>query len=132
MTATVLERATKADEMIERMEPPTKVATMLPKMLKMVPLLMFLGFAVVLAGLALGVVAADAAGTLAALEPGTPQFEDTARDARYFGALVAPVAFTGMALLLFGITITLLAIAGALRTMGNNVVGLILEHESSG
>lgn len=132
MTTTVLERATKADEMIARMEPPTKVATMLPKMLKMVPLFMFLGFLVVLAGLVIGVTAADAAGNLAAMDPGTQQFEDTARDARFFGTLIAPLAFTGMALLLFGITITLLAIAGALRTMGNNVVGLILDHETAG
>lgn len=132
MADAVLNRARDADELIERMQPPEKVANMLPKMLKMVPALMFIGFILVIAGFGLSISVADSAGQAVdhVRDGNQDQALQAQQDAAQLQPLIAPIAFLGMATLLFGITITLMAIAGALRTMGSNVVGLILEHES--
>lgn len=134
MAETAYQRARDANDLIERMEPPEKVSNMLPKMLKMVPALMFAGFIVVLAAFGMSIVTADHMGNAVGLmDPDNPQpseAQEERRSAAELQPLIAPLAFVGMALLLFGITITLMAIAGALRTMGSNVVGLILEHEA--
>lgn len=133
MAETVLQRAQKADQLIEKMTPPAKLQNMLPKMFKMVPMFMILGLILVLVAFGMGISAADSMGDAVGLmDPDSPDAaaaNEAQEDAARLTPLLAPTAFVGMALILFGISVTLLAIAGALRTMGTNVVGLILEHE---
>lgn len=131
MAATPLQRARDADKLIERMEPPDPVANMLPKMLKAVPALMFVGLILVVAAFGLSITVADSAGEAVGhmREGNTDQAQQAQEEVAQLRPMIAPIAFVGMATLLFGISITLMAIAGALRTMGENLVGLILEHE---
>lgn len=132
MSATALERAQEADQLIERMEPPDPVANMLPRMLKAVPALMFVGLILVVAAFGMSIAVADSAGNAVAhqRQGNVDQAQEAQQSVAELQPLIAPVAFVGMATLLFGISVTLLAIAGALRTMGENLVGLILDHEA--
>lgn len=132
MSATALERAQEADQLIERMEPPDPVANMLPRMLKAVPALMFVGLILVVAAFGMSIAVADSAGNAVAhqRQGNVDQAQEAQQSVAELQPLIAPIAFVGMATLLFGISVTLLAIAGALRTMGENLVGLILEHEA--
>lgn len=125
---TVIERAEDTDQLAEDMEPPSAFASMLPKMMNMVPPLMMMGLLVLIAGLGLGIWNADLVGDAVGTAPGEGSFESM-RDAQILQAWLQPFLFLGMGLILFSISVTLLGIATGLRKMVQNVVGLILEHE---
>lgn len=126
---TVLERARDTEELADDMEPPGMFASMLPKMMNIVPPLMMMGLVVLLVGLGLGIWNADMVGDAIGTAPGDGSFEDM-RDARVLQAWLQPFLFLGMGLILFSISVTLLGIATGLRKMVANVAGLILEHET--
>lgn len=126
---TVIERARDTDELAEDMEPPSAFASMLPKMMKMVPPLMMMGLLILLTGLGLGIYGADLVGD--AIGQGVAgEGADEFRDAQTLQAWLPSFEFLGMGLILFSISITLLGIATGLRKMVQNVVGLIIEHET--
>lgn len=105
------------------MKPIGMFRAMLPVMSKMAPPLMLMGFMVLIAGLVLGVYGADL------VSGGVAGDRGDMRDAQVLAAWLPSLEFLGMGLILFAISVTLLAIATALRTMGGNIVGLILKHE---
>lgn len=127
-TNTVRQRAEDTDELIDKMEPPSMFAKMLPKMMKMVPPLMLMGILILATGLGLGIWGADLVGDGIGTAPGDGSFTDL-KDAQVLSAWLQPFLFLGMGLILFSISITLLGIATGLRKIAGNVVGLILEHE---
>lgn len=131
-TRTVEERARDMDELIEAMDPPEMMGNMLPKMMKMVPPLMMMGFLVLLVGLGLGVYGSTLVDN--AINPGASPPVEVTEDfetAQVLAAWLPSFEFLGMGLILFSISITLLGIATALRKMGANVVGLIIKYESA-
>lgn len=126
---TVLERAKDTDELAEDMEPPSAFASMLPKMMKMVPPLMMMGLLILLVGLGLGIYNADLVGDAIGAGVQGDGAQDF-QDAQVLQAWLPSLEFLGMGLILFSISITLLGIATGLRKMVQNVVGLIIEHET--
>jgi hypothetical protein len=93
--STVVHRAEDTDDLIEKMEPPSMFAKMLPKMMKMVPPLMLMGIMVLLVGLGLGIYGADLVGDGIGTAPGEGSFADM-KDAQVLSAWLQPFLFLGM------------------------------------
>lgn len=125
--ATLPDRARAFAEYLEDIQPPSMFRSMLPRMVKMAPVIWAMGFLLVLAGFGVGIYQADQMGK--ALDPrsGPPPTTDFFAEATTIGPWLGPLQLLGLGMMLFGISVTVLGIAVVLRNMGEEAAGVFLR-----